>query len=190
MIPCYVCGKDASTGWTKGFVPARDSQKFALCAEHNTPENRLGVAKAWDAMLVRDMAVMADVLAFKAAVPSLQTATVHFTGGGMLTFTCLSCSPTEQGTLCLETAPGARSYIPMQHIREYSIRPYFPEHPERETTEDTGFTPSFPPSSVHPEILDTRGDTSLSPEGAGGVTEKAPNIATPDKTPREPAKKE
>lgn len=166
MIPCHFCGKDASTGWTKGFVPAPDSQKLALCAEHNTPENRLCVAKAWHALLTRDLAVMTDVLAFKAAVPSLQAATVHFTGGGMLSFTCLSCAPTEQGTLCLESPLGVRNYIPLQHIREYSVRPYFPEKDEQETTNAPrsaqAAPPSFPASLVHPVTPDDKRQAPLS----------------------------
>ena len=155
MIPCYVCGKDASTGWTKGFVPAPDSQKLALCPEHNTPDNRLAVVKAWRALLEREAAVLTGIAGFKAAAPSLQTATVHFTGGGMLSFTCLSCSPTAQGTLCIESPDGARNFIPMQHIREYSVRPYAADTAKATPDKDMR-TPQavFPPSSLHSSVTE------------------------------------
>ncbi|MDR0338677.1 MAG: hypothetical protein LBH65_00190 [Desulfovibrio sp.] len=105
MIPCHVCGKDASTGWTKGFAPAPDSQKLALCAEHNTKENRLAVVKAWQALFLRNIAVMTDIAQRKQA-PSLHVATIHFSGGGMLSFTCTSCVPTPQGTLRITSPDG------------------------------------------------------------------------------------
>ena len=155
MIPCYICGKDASTGWTKGFVPAPDSQKLALCPEHNTPENRLAVVKAWRALIEREAAIMTGIAGFRAAAPSLQTATVHFTGGGMLSFTCLSCSPTTQGTLCIESPDGARNFIPMQHIREYSVRPYASDTAETGPGEPAHTAQiAFPPSSLHPSATE------------------------------------
>jgi hypothetical protein len=45
----------------------------------------------------------------------------------MLSFLCTACTPTAQGTLCIEHPDGERTFIPMQHVREYSLRPYVPE---------------------------------------------------------------
>lgn len=164
MIPCYVCGKDASTGWTKGFVPAPDSQKLALCPEHNTPDNRLAVVNAWHTLLEREAAIMTGIAEFRAAAPSLQTATVHFTGGGMLSFTCLSCSPTEQGTLCIESPDGARNFIPMQHIREYSVRPYAADTAGEAPGEAARAEQlSFPPTSLHSAALAEPGEKHEEP---------------------------
>lgn len=123
MIPCHVCGKDASTGWTKGFVPAPDSQKMALCAEHDTPQNRLLVSRAWRDVNAREIAAATSVARHKAS-PALYVVSVHFTGGGMLSFACTACTPTAQGTLRIDDADGKQTYIPMQHIREYTIRPH------------------------------------------------------------------
>lgn len=139
MIPCFICGKDASVGWTKGFTPAPDSQKMALCAEHNTPENRLRVIKAWNAMLRDDLSVLNEIAKHKASAPGLHMANVQFTGGGMLSFVCTACTPTEQGTLRIEAPDGTLNYIPMQHVREYSVRPY--------AKEPKPATPAFPASS-------------------------------------------
>ena len=123
MIPCYVCGKDASTGWVQGFVPAPDSQKLALCAEHNTFDNRQLVGRAWRELNERGISAMTSVAKYKAA-PILQVVSVHFTGGGMLSFTCTACTPTDRGTLRIDQADGTHTFIPMQHIREYALRPY------------------------------------------------------------------
>lgn len=130
MIPCHICGKDASTGWIKGFVPAPDSQKLALCSEHNTRENRLSVVKAWYSRLEQDISSMSTVSRQKAA-PFLHTANIHFIGGGMLSFLCTACTPTEQHTLRIDAPDGSRTYIPLQHIREYSVSPHVPEQPQQ-----------------------------------------------------------
>ena len=137
MIPCYICGKDASTVWTKGFAPAPDSQKMALCAEHNTPENRVKVIRAWHKLLEQDVIARTEVAQFKADAPSLKTANVHFTGGGMLSFVCTECAPTPQGTLRIQTPDGGQTFVPMQHIREYTVLPYLPEEKPRTNRETT-----------------------------------------------------
>lgn len=126
MLPCFICGKDASTGWIKGFTPAPDSQKLALCSDHDTASNRLAVVKAWRIMLNRDIADQTAVARHKAK-PVIQTATVRFTAGGMLSFVCTACTPAENGVLRIDHPDGEQSYIPMQHILEYSVRPHIAE---------------------------------------------------------------
>ena len=122
MIPCRVCEKDASTGWVKGFAPAPDSLKMALCATHDTPENRALVTKTWHETQVRALSRTISFAAKKAG-DAPQMVQVRFNAGGMLTFTCRACFPTEHKTLCLESLDGARTYIPLEHIREYTVRP-------------------------------------------------------------------
>lgn len=123
MIFCYICNKDASAGWATGFIPAPDSQKLALCPEHDTPVNRKLVEMAWNKLLERDLAAFSKVSMQKAA-PATLVATVHFTGGGMLSFTCTSIKPTPHGTLQIDLLDGSRTFLPMQHVREYSARPH------------------------------------------------------------------
>ena len=122
MIPCHICGKDASTGWIKGFIPAPDSQKMALCAEHDNAKNRTQVIRAWRALHERDIVSMTTAARHKAAA-ALQVASVHFTGGGMLSFICTACTPTDTGTLRIDDADGNNTFIPLQHVREYTLRP-------------------------------------------------------------------
>ena len=122
MIPCQVCGKDASTHWVAGLPPAPDSQKTGLCAEHDTPENRTKALRAWQEMLAADIATVESLARYKAA-PEERLITVRFTGGGTLSFTGTSCRPTDQNTLCIEEVDGARTFIPLQQVREYTITP-------------------------------------------------------------------
>ena len=124
MIPCHICNKDASTGWTLGFVPALDSQKLALCALHDTAENRERVREAWEAMQTAEISSFAQVSQQKAA-PAVRMLVVHFSGGGMLSFRCTAVAPTAQGTLRIEQPDGTQTFIPLQHIREYSTHPWF-----------------------------------------------------------------
>jgi len=126
MLPCFICGKDASTGRIEGFVPAPDSQKLALCPEHDNAANRLAVADAWKEMIRQNIAEHLSVAKYKAS-PIIQTACVRFMAGGMLSFLCTACMPTEQGTLRIDHPNGERTFVPIQQVREYSLRPYVPE---------------------------------------------------------------
>jgi len=126
MLPCFICGKDASTGWIEGFVPSPDSQKLALCPEHDNAVNRLAVAKAWKEMIRQNITEQMAMAKYKAN-PIIQTACVRFTAGGMLSFLCTACMPTQQGTLRIDHPDGERTFIPMQQVREYSLRPYVAE---------------------------------------------------------------
>jgi hypothetical protein len=121
VIPCRICGRDASTGRVRGFVPAPDSQKLALCPEHDTAKNRAAMERDWQALLEKDMALALSLAGHKAA-PRVHAVTVRFLGGGTLAFTCLSCSPTPQNTLRVEKTDGTQTFIPMRHIRDYTVR--------------------------------------------------------------------
>ncbi len=122
MIPCHVCGADASTGWIKGFPPAPDSQKLALCKHHNTAENRALTRADWQKMHTAQIGTVVQVATHKAA-PHTQMAIVYFNGGGMASFACISCAPTPQGTLHIDELNGTQTYIPMQHVRNYAVQP-------------------------------------------------------------------
>jgi hypothetical protein len=121
MIPCRICGRDASTGRVRGFVPAPDSQKLALCPEHDTAANREAMEREWQQLLEKEAALALSIAGRKAA-PRVYAVTVRFTGGGTLSFTCLSCAPTPQDTLRIEAPDGAQTFIPLRHIRDYSVR--------------------------------------------------------------------
>lgn|GEM_PF-5477798 len=88
--------------------------------------NRLAVTDAWEEMIRRDIAGQLAVARYRVN-PILQTACVRFTAGGMLSFLCTACTPTAQGTLRIDHPDGEHTFIPMQHVREYSLRPSIPE---------------------------------------------------------------
>ena len=122
MIPCHICGRDASTGRVTGFIPAPDSQKLALCQEHDTEDNRLLVDAAWQEAYAAQLAGAFSVAASK-ATPFTRKVTVHFTGGGLLSFACTACAPTDHDALRIDDAAGNHTFIPMRHIREYTVSP-------------------------------------------------------------------
>ena len=133
MLPCFICDKDASTGWIEGFVPSPDSLKLALCPEHDNADNRLAVTDAWEKMIRKTMAEQFAMTRHRAK-PIIQMTCVRFTAGGMLSFLCTVCMPTEQGTLRIDHPDGERTFIPLQHVREYSLRPYVPKEFEETTS--------------------------------------------------------
>lgn len=127
MIPCHICGKDASLGWITGLPPAPDSQKMALCAVHDTLANRATVSREWQKMMAGDIEAVTTVARHKADVDAKTVlVTVRFTGGGMLSFTGVDCKPTEQNTLRIEEADGSLTFIPLQQVREYTVSPALP----------------------------------------------------------------
>ncbi len=100
MIPCHVCGADASTGWALGFVPSPDNLKMGLCRAHDTPDNRKLVKTAWRARL-----------------------DIAFIDGGTVTQDCLECIATPQGTLHVLLPDGTLRFFPLPQIRRYDLRP-------------------------------------------------------------------
>lgn len=124
MIPCHICGKDAGPGGRiKGFVPAPDSQKLALCPEHDTPENRKKLRADWHLMMLRSIRTATEVTAHQTLRGKLRFLHIQFTGGGSLNMPCVDAAPTDHGTLKVTTPEGALSFFPMQHIRRYDLSP-------------------------------------------------------------------
>ena len=123
VMVCFICGNATPDGWVHGFPPAPESQKLALCKTHDTPENREKVAAAWQRMLTDSIAATVDVARQK-TLTRHQLATIHFIGGGMASFSCLSCLPTPHGTLRIEEPDGTCHYLPLQQIRDYVLTPY------------------------------------------------------------------
>lgn len=127
MIPCHICGKDASTGWIKGFVPAPDSQKLALCAEHDTEDNRRRLLTAWHLSMVRGIQTTTRIAAYQAIRGTLHMLTVHFTGGGSISMPCLHLSETDHGTLKVESPDGEISFFPVAQVKKYDLAPMSPD---------------------------------------------------------------
>ena len=123
MIPCQVCGKDASLGWVKGYTPSPDSQKLALCTKHDSPDNRRKLLGLWQEFMLKTIHTATQVAAYQAVRGHLRLLTIQFTAGGSLSIPCVDATPTEHGTLKVAGPDGTLSFFPMQQIRRYDVSP-------------------------------------------------------------------
>ena len=135
MIPCLICGKDSGTHYVTGFVPAPDSQKMALCAQHDAPENRRKLHALWQATMEESIRRMTANAAYLVTRSRLRMLTISFSGGGSLSLPCLDCSVTDHNALKVTAPNGSLSFFPMQHIRRYDLHAVFTE--QAETSNDT-----------------------------------------------------
>lgn len=123
MIPCHICGKDSGAHWVTGYVPAPDSQKMALCAKHDTPENRRRIHAAWYSAMVENIKNATKNAAYFATRGALYMLSIHFSAGGSLSMPCHEVTVTGQNTLKVTAPDGALSFFPMQHIKRYDLTP-------------------------------------------------------------------
>lgn len=123
MIPCHVCGADASTGWALGFVPSPDNLKMGLCRAHDTPDNRKLVKTAWRALMEREIRAMNELSGHKVGAPQRWRLDIAFIDGGTVTQDCLECIATPQGTLQVLLPDGTLRFFPLPQIRRYDLRP-------------------------------------------------------------------
>lgn len=96
---------------------------MALCPAHDNAANRASVADAWQHLLKNDIAEQTRIAQSRTQA-AVHRADVRFLAGGMLSFLCQSCAPTPQGTLRIVSPEGEQTFIPMQHVREFSVRPH------------------------------------------------------------------
>lgn len=137
MIPCHICGKDSGAHWVTGYIPAPDSQKMALCAEHDTPANRNNLRLAWYKAMVETIKTATQNAAYFAARGAMFMVSIHHSAGGSLNLPCLGAEVTEHNTLKVTAPDGSLSFFPMQHIKRYDLTPMVqdaaPESPSDST---------------------------------------------------------
>ncbi|UZP68244.1 hypothetical protein N1030_04495 [Desulfovibrio mangrovi] len=121
MVPCFICGKDATGGFIHGFVPAPDSQKVGLCAVHNTLENKKQAILHWILTMKADMVSQNEQNARRIKAPLTYKLTIRYADGGVATIPCLSWEVTEQSTLQITRTDKALSFIPLLHIRQFDV---------------------------------------------------------------------
>lgn len=117
MIPCQVCGKDASLNWVAGFPPAPDSMKMGLCSEHDSKVMREKVFKAWQKMLAKSIQ-LSSLDNFKKE----KKVNVLFSSGSSMSFLCIKCEPTQHNTLQIMEKTGESTFIPLDKIRSYTVK--------------------------------------------------------------------
>ena len=133
MVPCSICGKDSGAHWVTGYIPAPDSQKMALCATHDTPENRKKIRAAWYMAMLETIKTTTKNTAYFVTRGSLYIISIHFSAGGSLSLPCVEASVTEQNTLKVTAPDGSLSFFPMQHIKRYDLTPVLPENIDTKT---------------------------------------------------------
>ncbi len=128
MIPCMICGKDASTSWVYGFSPAPDSLKAGLCRAHDSPKNRELAIARWQEDREREIEIAEEVSLYKAA-PNVKKLVVHYIGGGIATFSCIGFQAMTHdikggaGSLRIDELNGRQTFIPMAHVKKYTAYP-------------------------------------------------------------------
>ncbi|MFW5734261.1 MAG: hypothetical protein ACOCWR_04285 [Oceanidesulfovibrio sp.] len=124
MVPCHVCGKDASAGWIYGIPPAPDRQKIGLCPEHDSMDNRRVVRRQW-IRLMEEEAARAMARKPEDAKPAGFEVEIDFLDGGRRTIQSLGYEVLEQKDLLAISMEGEAIFYPMQHIRAFHARPLF-----------------------------------------------------------------
>lgn len=128
MIPCHICGKDSGAHWVTGYIPAPDSQKMALCAEHDTPANRNDIRLAWHKAMVDTIRTATRNAAYFTTRGALFMLSIHYTAGGSLNLPCLEALVTDRNTLKVTAPDGSLSFFPMQHVKRYDLTPMLREN--------------------------------------------------------------
>lgn len=155
MIPCFVCGRDIGGGWSIGYPPAPDSQKLGLCREHDRPERRESVQRAWRDLICKHITESNLNAAFRAGdLPRLLS--IYFTGGGSVSLPCSALSLPEGNTLKVLTPGGETIYFPLSQVRNYALSPATsPNRPEAEAPQ-TVLEASEAPDPADPKTDATR----------------------------------
>lgn len=128
---------------------------MALCARHDNANNRDLVSSSWQQFLRKGLAEQIGQAQSRGG-NALQQATVRFLAGGMLSFLCTTCEPTPQGTLRIVSAQGESTFIPLQHIREFTVKAHGqPSIPDAPSPLD-----ATKPPSVTSELQDSEANKS------------------------------
>jgi len=165
MIPCEVCGQDAGTGWIAGYPPAPDSQKMALCKEHDLPEHRLAVERDWFKFMRARLAEITRNEERKYGATD-RLLSIYFNSGGSLSIICSAFSITNDQAIKIITPGRENIFFPLAQVRNYALSPLPPVEDEAE------------PPDASPEKEDSNSTFSAGPER----DEFAPVQEEPDST--------
>lgn len=121
MVPCFICGKDATGGFIHGFVPAPDSQKVGLCPEHNSLENKKKAILHWIVSMKAEVASGNEHKAYRIKAPLHYLLTIRYTDGGVSSIPCLQWEVTDNSTLQIIRSDKTLTFIPLLHIRQFDV---------------------------------------------------------------------
>ncbi|MFV0423300.1 hypothetical protein [Oleidesulfovibrio sp.] len=119
MIPCHVCGQDASTHWILGLTPSCDSFKTGLCTIHDNEENRAAASKAWQKFMYSEVS---KTIRLQASGHKPQyTLTVRYADGGSESMPCLFYSIFENMALQVTPPEGPTRFYLLRYIKSYEV---------------------------------------------------------------------
>ncbi|GFM35436.1 hypothetical protein [Desulfovibrio psychrotolerans] len=121
MVPCFICGKDATGGFIHGFVPAPDSQKVGLCPQHDTLENKKKAILHWIIAMKADVANQNALNAVRLKAPLRYTLSIRYSDGGVVSIPCLSWDITDSNTLQITRLDRTLSFVPLHHVRQFDV---------------------------------------------------------------------
>lgn len=121
MVPCFICGKDATGGFIHGFVPAPDSQKVGLCPQHDTLENKKKAILHWILAMKADVANQNALNAVRLKAPLRYTLSIRYSDGGVVSIPCLSWDITDSHTLQITRLDRTLTFVPLHHVRQFDV---------------------------------------------------------------------
>lgn len=162
MVPCYICGRNAESGWIQGFPPAPDSQKLGLCHEHNNKANREKVTLAWRDYLQASIDTQTRNAIYKAQ-SSPRLLSLFFVGGGSISVPCVNFSTPDNDLLKVESPDGEFVFFPLRQVRHYSLSPM------HSGDFSTGATPpdADAPQAEQPALRPTASPVQQPPQATG-----------------------
>lgn len=122
MVPCFICGKDATGSFIHGFAPAPDSQKVGLCEAHNTLENKKKAILHWIVSMKAEVATRNLNIAYRLKAPLYYTVTIRYSDGGVVSLPCLSWEVTDSNTLQIVRTDKTLSFIPLHFVRQFDVK--------------------------------------------------------------------
>ena len=142
MVTCHVCGQNAASGWIYGIPPAPDRQKLGLCPKHDTTDNRRNVRRQWIQLMEEEAGRALTHRPDRDAKPLGHEVEIDFLDGGRRTIQCLQYEVMEGKDLLAISVEGEAVFYPLQHIRNFHVRPLFSLAPSQDAEE-----PHEPPAS-------------------------------------------
>lgn len=123
MVPCQVCGKDATGGWIHGFVPSPDSLKVGLCPEHDTQAARRVMKAHWRKLMQREIAAYNTTNEQQHGRVEQQMLALRFVDGGTQEFVCAGCTVQAGVTLQVLLPDGTLRFFPVSRLQQWQLTP-------------------------------------------------------------------
>lgn len=121
MIPCHICGQDASTNWVLGLTPSSDCLKTGLCIAHDNEKNRAAATKAWQKFMHDEVAKAIHIHSAGHSHQAYYTLTVRYSDGGSESMSCISHSIFEDMALQVTPPSGATRFYLLRYIKSFEV---------------------------------------------------------------------